>query len=228
MRREKKYTFQHECLPDIRKRLHDSRFLMKKTYADRYVNSIYLDSFDYQNYNENLSGLSQRSKARLRWYSHSPFTNISASQEIFFEIKLRNNFLGEKLVHKIIPSKDMNLMNSSELMLLLRSMLPVEFLPYIDHCNTFSLGVSYKREYFEDFTREIRATIDKKLKYIRLSSMMPLDFREIETIKVDYGVLELKYPDTISDKMINMNLDLSEITAGRHSKYATGINILER
>ena len=45
------------------------------------VNSIYLDSINFDNYNENLAGLSKRSKARIRWYSREKCQSISSDTE---------------------------------------------------------------------------------------------------------------------------------------------------
>ena len=74
MRQEKKYTFSLGNLYNVRKSILDSIYAISKTYNNRYVNSIYLDSFNSLDYQENLTGLSKRSKARLRWYSDSPFS----------------------------------------------------------------------------------------------------------------------------------------------------------
>ena len=227
MRREKKFTFQQEYLSNVRKRIHDSKYLFRKTYDDRYVNSIYLDSFDFANYNENLSGLSQRSKARIRWYSEKTFRQLSENDDVSFEIKTRNNLFGEKLVYKLNFPIEVLRMNASEIFYFLRDSLPNEYLPHMDHCNVFSLGVAYKREYYEDFSKEIRATIDRNLSFRRLNNSLPLNFKSVECIKLEYGILELKYPQKIPDIMREIHFDGNEITPGRHSKYTIGVNLIE-
>jgi hypothetical protein len=165
VRQEKKYTFSITNLSDVKKSVEDSNYSVSKSYENRYVNSLYLDSFDYLNYEENLGGISNRSKARLRWYSKKPFTKITKDTDVYFEIKTRTNLFGSKLIHKInFPdytfSYDQNLMINY-----LRKILPLKFLPYIDHCSILSLGVSYEREYYETYSKKLRITIDKKIKF---------------------------------------------------------------
>ena len=84
MRQEKKYTFSITNLSDVKKSVEDSNYSVSKSYENRYVNSLYLDSFDYLNYEENLGGISNRSKARLRWYSKKPFTKITKDTDTHY------------------------------------------------------------------------------------------------------------------------------------------------
>jgi hypothetical protein len=228
MRQEKKYTFSLGNLSNVRKSIQDSKYAISKSYNNRYVNSIYLDSFNSLNYEENLTGLSKRSKARLRWYSDSPFSKISRSTDIFFEIKIRTNLFGDKLIHKINFPDDLFYCDSISMMNYLRQTLPVTFLPYIDHCSIFSLGVSYEREYYETFTKKIRATIDNNIKFARLNSFEVLNFKQLETYKVEYGILELKFPQNIYNEISNIKFDGVEITSGRHSKYTVGLNLINK
>ena len=97
IRQEKKYTFSSNNITEVRSKILNSKFLMTNTYNNRFVNSIYLDSLDFNNYNENLSGLSCRSKARIRWYSKNQLEQVSEDTELILEIKLRSNVLGKKL-----------------------------------------------------------------------------------------------------------------------------------
>ena len=97
IRQEKKYTFSPCKISEVRSKISNSKFLMTKRYNDRFVNSIYLDSLNFENYAENLSGLSSRSKARIRWYSKNQFGHISEGTELSLEIKLRLNMAGNKL-----------------------------------------------------------------------------------------------------------------------------------
>ena len=228
MRQEKKYTFSLANLSNVRKSIQDSSYAISKSYNNRYVNSLYLDSFNYSNYEENLTGLSRRSKARLRWYSDSPFSIISSSTDIFFEIKIRENLFGDKLIHKINFPDNLILCDSISMMNHLRQTLPVKFLPYIDHCSIFSLGVSYEREYYETFTKKIRATIDKNITFARLNNFEVLNFKQLETYKVEYGILELKFIQNVYNEIPDIQFDGVEITSGRHSKYTVGLNLISK
>lgn len=228
MRQEKKYTFGITNLSEVKKNIQDSVHSISKSYEDRYVNSLYLDSFDHLNYEENLGGISSRSKARLRWYSKKPFFKITKDTDIYFEIKIRKNLFGSKFIHKFNFSSDAILFNNNSMINYLRKILPLNFLPYIDHCSILSLGVSYEREYYEDYTKKFRLTIDKNIKFIRPNFFEIFNFEQIETYNLEYGVLELKFLKNMSNEMNNISLDCAPLTPGRHSKYSVGINLISK
>jgi hypothetical protein len=228
MRQEKKYTFSITNLSEVKKNIQDSVNSISKSYEDRYVNSLYFDSYDYLNYEENLGGLSNRSKARLRWYSKKPFLNIDKETNMYFEIKIKRNLFGSKLIHKFKFSNDTILFDNYSIINYLRKILPLSFLPYIDHCSIMSLGVSYEREYFETYTKNLRLTIDKNIKFIRPNFFDVFNFKEIETYNLDYGVLELKFLKNMSNEVRNIMLDCVSISSGRHSKYSVGINLINK
>lgn len=228
MRQEKKYTFSITDLLDVKKSIQNSSFSISQSYENRYVNSLYLDSFDYLNYEENLGGISNRSKARLRWYSKKPFAKITKNTNIFFEIKTRTNLFGSKLIHKInFPDHAISYDHNS-MVNYLRKILPLKLLPYIDHCSVFSLGVSYEREYYETSSKKLRLTIDKKIKFIKPNNFEVFNFKQLETYNTAYGILELKIPKNTYIETADMLVDFLDITSGRHSKYSVGINLINK
>ena len=64
-----------------------------KSYQDRRVNSLYFDTVDYQGIRENLAGISNRFKLRLRWYGE---INDKYNNKFILEKKIRNGRLGSK------------------------------------------------------------------------------------------------------------------------------------
>ena len=223
IRQEKKYTFSSCKISEVRSKILNSKFLMTKRYDNRFVNSIYLDSLNFENYAENLSGLSSRSKARIRWYSKNQFGHISEDTELILEIKLRLNVMGNKLSFPFKLPKNYRNFGANDFIQYLRSIIPVNFLPYIDHSNSFTLAVSYEREYYEDISNKIRATIDSSIAYAS-PGINILDVGNMPMYMPEYNVLELKYPQDIDDDLAGLNFDDIDITPGRHSKYAVGLN----
>ena len=65
---ELKAAFRASALPWIESqvRVHPAGF--RVSYPPRWVSSVYFDSPDLASYEENLCGISRRTKARLRWY----------------------------------------------------------------------------------------------------------------------------------------------------------------
>ena len=66
---------------------------IKKSFRDRIINSIYFDTENLSLAQNNLSGISKRSKYRIRWYNDD-FKNLN------YEIKFKKNNLGNKIVLK--------------------------------------------------------------------------------------------------------------------------------
>ena len=59
-------------------------------YPPRRVNNFYLDDFDLSTYEENLAGVSSRTKVRFRWYGNSP-DEVAGT----LELKRKRNRLGK-------------------------------------------------------------------------------------------------------------------------------------
>jgi hypothetical protein len=223
IRKEKKYTFSSNNIDEVRSGILNSSLSLRQTYENRYVNSIYLDSINFDNYNENLAGLSKRSKARIRWYSLEKCQGTSSDTEFTLEVKLRSNVLGDKLSHPFkLPDNNQGL-RANALINYVRKVIPIEFLPFVEHCNDFTLAVSYLREYYQDFSNKIRCTLDSEITFSK-PLMNVFDIKNSVKYKVEYGVLELKYPSLVEKELDYFNLDNIKISPGRHSKYAVGLN----
>ena len=228
MRLEKKFTFSLIDLDRIRDLVLGSNFAFKKSFDERFVNSLYMDSYHLNNYEDNLSGISNRVKARLRWYSSQQEEKLPYSSTMNFEIKARSNAVGSKLSHAI-KIKDNRIFlekNSHNLIIQLRHLLPKSMLPFIDSYTEFSLFSSYCREYYEDYTGEIRITIDKMLIFSKVNPNNVFKNDKLNGIYVEYGVLELKKPVFPDNKIYELESDIQLLRPGRHSKYAVGINLV--
>ena len=68
----------------------DFKNKISRPYKDRIVNSIYYDDEEFETAQDNLSGISDRRKYRLRWYGNE-FKNY------IYEIKVKKNNLGKKI-----------------------------------------------------------------------------------------------------------------------------------
>ena len=64
-------------------------------YPDRWVNSIYFDTHNYNSFIENLSGSSSRIKVRYRWYGKD-----NSPSKGTLEVKCKRNYFGWKLNYK--------------------------------------------------------------------------------------------------------------------------------
>ena len=66
----------------------------RKTYADRRVHSIYLDTPEFNDYYDGVSGLSRRSKTRFRWYQEN-------TERMVLEVKRKKNKVATKYLFQI-------------------------------------------------------------------------------------------------------------------------------
>jgi competence CoiA-like predicted nuclease len=220
VRTEKKYTFNQVDKNSVRDWLLGSALGFKEVFYKREVNSLYFDSHDYFCYEENLSGVSKRSKARLRWYNDIDPLSSKAT----FEMKVKSNHLGNKLSHQF-NFKDLNLTSSSDnLIKQLRSLLPVEMLPYFDTFSEPSLLVKYQREYYEDFQKKVRVTLDDEILFARPGYENLFSINDNQKVAMSHGVLEVKIENASEAEWKKMFFSNYLIRGGRHSKYAIGIN----
>ena len=102
MRYERKYKVSdlhhHVILQNIR--MHPAG--LRQIYPDRQINNIYFDSIGLQCYHDNVDGIAERKKFRVRWYGD----DVRVIENPNLEIKYRVNEVGSK---KIFPVADFQL-----------------------------------------------------------------------------------------------------------------------
>ena len=91
-RYEKKFVINNNYNFLINKYVKTNQLMFAKQFEERVVNTIYFDSNNLDLYRQNINGLNNRKKVRIRWYS---------SKLNFFvpilEIKIKKGNLGEKI-----------------------------------------------------------------------------------------------------------------------------------
>lgn len=188
------------------------------SYPQRHVNSVYFDDPGYSSVRDNLAGISNRKKMRLRWYNenHSP-ENVSGAA---LEIKYRDGRLGKKdkfdltgIEKEILHTKFRDLFWKVE-----NSMDRNSGFLATNHFSP-TLHVSYERKYFER-SDGMRITIDRNIIFY---GTLP-HTKPFENMAVPYPntVMEIKFaPDrknSVASALRRLNM-----TPKRHSKYLTGL-----
>lgn len=182
----------------------------RRTYVDRRIHSIYLDTPEFDDYYDGVSGLSRRSKTRFRWYQED-------TEHVVLEVKRKKNKIATKYLFQmknpsgLIP-RDQSLLQS------LVAENSDQFPAAIAGLYRPVLEVTYRRSYFEIKTG-IRMTIDRAIQYRRLS---PTPSQQEKRSPVDY-VVEFKYPvgqETEFGQLLR-NLPFRFF---RHSKYVVGMD----
>lgn len=180
---------------------------LSKIYEERTVNSIYFDCHNRSSIKDNIIGLSDKNKFRLRWYG-----NDSYKSNCFIEIKKKKGRSGTKIV---IPTN----------MTIDKIKLEEVFLPnkkYFDNKNEHyimdyvkgkillpKIQVSYLRKYYL-LNKKIRITYDSNIVYAKLKSQ----FKK----KDDLQVMELKFSEN-DIKYFYQIMKFIPFTKKRFSKY---------
>ncbi len=151
------------------------------THKPRIISSIYYDDVNLGFANDNLIGISNRIKIRLRSYN--------LSENFNYEFKIKKNKLGSKI---IIPSKkNINKIN-------LKKILSVSNKEIID--NSFSkeiksilikkkllpiIKVTYKRKYYS-FKNSVRITFDYPSTYLNYSNINNNNRDHINVLEIKF------------------------------------------
>ena len=203
-RYEIKFTVNDVSLDDILQSViyHPAGFNM--AFPDRIVNNIYFDTPDFSCCRENLAGISERKKFRVRWYD-----DAKDGDQAKLEIKIKENALGRKLSYPLEFTHDLTKMSD----------VVNEKIIFCDSLNP-SLNNGYRRSYYESSCGGFRLTIDREMTFKPLYSTM---FEHSDpTISDPRIIIEVKFPKE------NMGR-LREITAyipfrqTKHSKYVSGV-----
>ncbi len=230
MRYEKKFTFSNIFLDEIREYIYQSSYVFSETFPIRRINTLYFDNVHFEDYRANLTGLSNRSKIRLRWYTEKGQSNCDENTDFSLEVKLRKNFLGEKITHKIRLSRDVLYGPVIELINHLIQNVPDHFKPFLTPCSEVALGVSYDREYYESTYIKLRCTLDSNLIFWDPTGGLTLGFEpNSRSYLMEYGVMEMKFDSDVYEVIANGLEPLFQMmSSGRHSKYAAGVGMIYR
>lgn len=183
-------------------------------------NSIYLDSFDLNDFHDHTTGISPRIKMRIRWYKNL----FGLIEKPKLEVKIKCNEFRNKL---LFPLKPFVLNKNFSLAYLQKEVFAKSNLPgwLIERLklSEMSLLTSYRRKYFLSANKKFRINIDTDLRFFRIDSRNNL-FNE--KIKQDYSIIELKFDEKDYEDADKITENLPFRLAA-YSKYVSGINLLE-
>jgi hypothetical protein len=208
LRYELKFALDEAAFAAAQSWIH-TRLPVRRAHPDRQVSSLYFDTPDFKAARENLSGLADRRKVRLRWYGDGPVRPG-------LETKKRIGRLGSK--ERIdLPELQPCASSVQTLVDALHSALgpgPGSGVPLIP-----TLYVSYRRRYLADGLG-LRVTLDEHIQYGLPDVYRSLD--EVPAISVSQRVMELKFAPAEKDRVAAL-LRRTTLTPQRHSKYLMGL-----
>ena len=198
-RYEMKYVLRQDEWQKLQQVLLEHPASFQTAFPDRIVNNIYLDTNELETCNDNLAGISDRKKFRIRWYGEKEdFDNA------VLEIKIKNNALGRKEFVKIDwnGEKLSNQIHKNH-----GGLVPV-------------LQNQYLRSYYINWEENFRLTVDRRIKYKPTNHYFSADYSD--AFNDEHIIVELKFKaeDFALHKEISHYLPFRPT---KHSKYVTGI-----
>ena len=204
---EKKFVLGKHKEDNLEKILITNGF--KKYYFPRQINSLYLDTLNYDYAKDNINGVNERKKIRFRWYNDD-------YENIFLEEKKKRSFLVSKNVKKV-PEK----FSKQNIIYDLKSYFEKRSNIFNNYNYKLILLTKYFRSYWISHDKKIRATIDKNLQ--TSSANNPCKF-----FQLNETILELKFSPLNENYFRNLfhrkNLNLR---SKKFSKYLQSFELLE-
>lgn len=182
----------------------------KEIHEQRTINNMYLDDYNFNNVLENIEGISNRKKTRIRWYGEL----LSESKKTI-EFKIKSDDVNRKETIKL-PKTILNSLDiTAQFWDSIKHNLIAENNSKFYAYNLLSLRPtlinSYTRNYYLNTDESIRITIDRDLFYYS-----PI----YHTKSFDqHLIVEIKYN---AKHVINDNL-FSDLALTKYSKYVKGI-----
>ncbi len=220
-RYERKFIFISEYLDDLVELLYLNSFCFTEIYERRQVNNVYFDDNNLNYYKQNVSGVGEREKYRLRWYGDI-FSEISNPT---VEIKKKFGEVGDKLSYKTSDFKyNLDTGNAWELQQLVIDALSdeQELINNLIVLNP-TLYNSYERRYFLSACEKFRVTLDYHQRFYNpgVDSYQ----ESIKSIDKRIVVLELKY-DVVNDFEARKISQQFSSRVSRNSKYVQGVDLI--
>ena len=204
---ERKWIFRNKNYLSLINSLIRSDLFFTTHHPQRKINSIYFDDINFTSIRENLDGVSNKKKIRIRWYGKEqklihPQLEIKAKKgsETFKRvqsIRELNNF--------VFP--DFRSMEKIKDLINIKTKLKKIIYPV--------LSTHYDRQYFISNNKMIRATVDYNLRSIYLKNESQMNI-----IKNFTGtcILELKY-STKLDRYVRHKLKNITLRLSKNSKF---------
>jgi hypothetical protein len=208
-RYERKYVVPFHMEPNLASILRCSRFGFREIYTERTVNNVYFDTPLFRFFHENVQGVPDRMKVRLRWYGDGPLEGACR-----LEIKRKTGLVGTKEVYPVS-------LGAGGIMafgLLAGLGLPPEVLHEMSEVRPVLFN-RYRRRYFLSADGRFRVTIDHELRYSAPSALCRGGCPGSPDVM---SVLELKYDRDDDPDAAQVASDIP-FSLSKKSKYVTGI-----
>jgi SPX domain protein involved in polyphosphate accumulation len=219
IRFERKFLFQNCHVQDIIQSVYRNSYGFQEIFHKRKVNNIYFDDSNYNFYKQNVEGVADRKKLRLRWYGQ----NALEIENPTIEIKKKMGEAGDKNSFRLKGvSLDMAKQTPNNIHAFLlkntEKNLPAHLALNRLHPTLIN---TYERRYFLSFCGRYRITVDFNQAFYNPNYVV----LENSQRKINDIVLELKYAVEADNEARQVSQQI-KTRLSKNSKYVNGINLL--
>lgn len=189
----------------------------REVFYERQVNNIYFDTNGYKFYFDNVDGVADRQKARIRWYGDT----LGSIQKPKLEIKIKNGIVGDKWTFDLNPFILESAITGQDLKnLFADSNLPRPIYEMVRGLNPALIN-AYTRRYFISADEKFRITLDYEVFYRNIKTRMN-NFNKMP-LSDPFNVVELKY-GLEDDRLASSISNEFPFRLSKNSKYVNGVN----
>jgi SPX domain protein involved in polyphosphate accumulation len=219
-RYETKFNIASATFSDVEFQLKTHSKIFSKVYECRFVNNIYFDTPSMQNYHDNVAGVSDRVKIRIRWYG----SLFGLVERPILEIKIKKGGVGRKVsmpISEFVFDKNTSLGYIEGI--LNKSAIPDDIRKKIRYTRP-TLVNRYRRMYYLSSNKMFRATVDNFQQFYKFSYGCN---NFLSSIRINNIVLEVKY-DYQNQKMAPSVISEFLFRVTKNSKYVNGIELINQ
>jgi hypothetical protein len=216
-RYETKFSVLDLNLHELKNIIKSHPAIFHEIYFKRNINNIYFDKVDHSNFIDNIEGVRDRKKVRIRWYGdllgeiNNPVLEIKYKQGLLgwkerhklpnFTLDLEHNFNFKDIFDKLIINKSFELYKLD-----LQFLIP-------------TLLNRYERTYYLSSDKKYRLTLDNKMEFYSINPIR--DFFKIFSDE-EKTVIELKYKQQYAEGVASITKHFP-FRVTKNSKYVIGV-----
>lgn len=218
-RYERKFVLENISKQEAVHRIKMHPAFFREIYQERRINNVYYDTEHLQFFKDNVIGIADRKKVRVRWYGQT--FGFAAKTQL--EYKLKEGLLGNKYTFQLPGSEIKTSVESSDLLFFAsEAELPEVVKEELKNLQPKLLN-SYVRSYFQSADKRFRLTIDEDLSYYRVSQFSSGFVRKAE--EKNKLILEMKYAPE-HDRLGGKITGAFPFRLSKSSKYVRGIELI--
>ena len=216
---ERKFIIPERLTHSIEEVIKSNSALMRKIFYPRFVNNIYFDNPSFRFYFENIDGVCERMKMRIRWYGNLK----DKIKKPVLELKQKHGLTGTKSFFRM-PSFNLSDIYQPGF---LSSLFQKTNLDMRKKNLILSLKPTlinrYQRKYFLSLDQKFRLTIDDHLEYFPVSSPEQLSSGGLkDSLSM---IMELKYSPIYQLESADITQEFP-FRVIKNSKYVRGVQII--